>query len=212
MNAFKPPAGAGRGCLLLFAIPWTLFACFWTAAALLSAVTMVREKGFTVWTLAFPLFGLPFIVIGVGMLWYGILPWIAGLRVSKPEVSINNTSVKVGDSFTISYSQTFKRRTEVKGVKFSLLVRETARYQSGSTTTTVHHDETAAEFEYPGQSYETGDVLAFSRNMEIPRTGMHSFQGAHNSIAWLLQVKVNVAGWPDYREGFEIQVEPSLAR
>jgi hypothetical protein len=212
MNALRPPTSARRGCLLLLAIPWTLFACFWTGAALLGAVAMVRENEFTIWTLAFPLFGLPFIAIGAGMLWYGIVPWIAGLRVTKPEVTIDNTSVRVGDSFTVGYSQTFKHRTEVKGVKFSLLLRETARYQSGSTTTTIRHDETAAEFEYPGQSYEAGSVLAFSRSMEIPRSGMHSFQAVHNSIAWLLQVKVDIPGWPDYREEFEIQVQPILAR
>jgi hypothetical protein len=210
MNALKPPAGAGRGCLVLFGAVWTIFSCFFLAAPLGTMIANPQRNWIT--TLPVMLFGLPFIAFGLGLIGYGILPWIAGLRVSKPEASINNTTVKVGDSFTISYSQTFKHRTEVKGVKFSLLVRETARYQSGSTTTTVHHDETAAEFEYPGQSYETGDVLAFSRNMEIPRNGMHTFQGAHNSIAWLLQVKVDVAGWPDYREEFEIQVEPSIAR
>jgi hypothetical protein len=49
---------------VLFGIPWTAFALFWTAGA---AWGTSRTEGAGLFR-AFPLFGLPFILIGVGML------------------------------------------------------------------------------------------------------------------------------------------------
>ena len=51
--------------IVLFGIPWTAFALFWTAGAAWGTTKMKDGPGlFSV----FPLFGLPFILIGVGML------------------------------------------------------------------------------------------------------------------------------------------------
>jgi hypothetical protein len=212
MKTLKPraSAGVGRACLFLFGTVWTAFSCFFLIAPLGMLLFNPKHN----WVVALPtaLFSLPFIAVGLGMIAYSILPWIAGMRVSNPDVTISSSSLRVGDRFTIAYAQTFKRGSEVKRINFSLLQRETVRYQQGDSTATVHHDETAAEFEYPAQRYEAGDSLAFSRSMEIPRTGMHTFHATHNDIAWLLEVKVDIAGWPDYREAFDIQVAPLLAR
>jgi hypothetical protein len=212
MNTLKPPAGfaMGRGCLILFGAVWILFSCFFLLVLL--GRLLAGSKPDWISSLPAAVFSLLFITIGLGMIAFGILPWIAGIRISRPEVTVSSTSLRVGDSFTVGYSQTFKHRTDVRGVRFSLLQRETAMYQSGKSMASVSHDETAAEFEYPGQRYEAGDSLVFSRSMEIPRTGMHTFRSNHNSIVWLLQGRVEIAGWPDYREDFEIQVQPFLAR
>jgi len=200
----------GRGCLILFGAVWILFSCIFLFGPL--GILLAGSKPNWMTVLPSALFSLPFIAVGLAIIAYAVLPWISAMRVSKPAITVSSASLSLGDSFTIAYSQMFKSRTEVKGVKFSLLQRETVVYQSGDSVATAHHDETAAEFEYPGQRYEAGDSLVFSRNMEIPRDWMHSFRSTHNSVTWLLQAKVNIAGWPDYREDFEIQVLPSLAR
>jgi hypothetical protein len=51
--------------LVLFGIPWTLFSIFWIVMA--SGITSRISSGFGVTSL-FPLFGIPFVLIGVGML------------------------------------------------------------------------------------------------------------------------------------------------
>lgn len=48
----------------LFAIPWTAFALFWMSGASGFKMPDFREGGFSF----FPLFGLPFVLIGIGML------------------------------------------------------------------------------------------------------------------------------------------------
>ena len=56
---FFTPVATGA---FLFAIPWTAFAVFWTVGA----AWATRNAGGM--SLAFPLFGLPFILIGIAML------------------------------------------------------------------------------------------------------------------------------------------------
>jgi hypothetical protein len=51
--------------IVLFGIPWTAFALFWTAGAAWGTSKMESGPGLFS---AFPLFGLPFILIGFGML------------------------------------------------------------------------------------------------------------------------------------------------
>lgn len=65
--------------LYIFAVPWTAFALFWTAMAAGGIATMEIEGdwGWLAW--AFPLFGLPFIAVGLGMLSVPFLPlWERG--------------------------------------------------------------------------------------------------------------------------------------
>lgn len=54
----------------LFGIPWTAFALFWTASA--AGFTLPSERG--LFTL-FPLFGVPFILVGLGMLSAPFVGW-----------------------------------------------------------------------------------------------------------------------------------------
>lgn len=56
--------GCAQMAIWLFAIPWTAFALFWTGMAW--AMTRDVADGFMAYL--FPLFGVPFILIGLGML------------------------------------------------------------------------------------------------------------------------------------------------
>lgn len=63
-----------------FAIPWTAFALFWTAMASLGAGSVAeKDVGLLAW--AFPLFGLPFVLIGFGMLAIPFAPLFYSGRV-----------------------------------------------------------------------------------------------------------------------------------
>lgn len=70
-------AKRGSWAIFLFAIPWTAFALFWTSMALLMTS---GEEGF--FRYVFPLFGLPFVLIGVFMLSKPVLSRIASGRMA----------------------------------------------------------------------------------------------------------------------------------
>jgi hypothetical protein len=205
MTELKSSARTRSILLIVFGAGWTVAASVFVypPVATLLAQPPVTELD---WILL-PLLLLP--AIGLAMMAIGIYPWIAWLRVSRPDITIDKTALVVGESITVGYSQMFKRRSEVRGIRLSLVMRERATYRSGKNRVTAQHDETVAEFNYPGQTYEADDTLAFSHTVGIPKSGMHTFHAAHNSIDWELRVKVNVAGWPDYRDSFDLQVLPA---
>lgn len=70
------PKGFG---IWLFAIPWTAFSLFWTAMASLATVATDDSVGILGW--AFPLFGTPFILIGIGMLAMPFVPYFQRGRI-----------------------------------------------------------------------------------------------------------------------------------
>ena len=212
LNALEPSRGAqiGRACGVLFGIPWTLCACLFLVLAV--GGFSQDPKGSLLPVLPAVLVSLLFIVIGLAMIIAGVLPWIARMRVAKPEISLSTSTLSVGEGFSVYYAQTFKQTSDVQGIKLQLILRERATYQRGTDTTTVTHDETAAEYAFPAKVYESGEQLSFSRSMEIPPDGMHTFRGRRNKILWLLRVKVDIAGWPDYSEDYELFVQPSAGR
>jgi hypothetical protein len=61
---FTGPATAA----FLFGIPWTAFAAFWTTFAALGTAEADDTEAFGGLARLFPLFGVPFILIGLGML------------------------------------------------------------------------------------------------------------------------------------------------
>jgi hypothetical protein len=73
-----PRAKRGTLAILLFAIPWTAFAVFWTVMAF----TMTRMGGETDAVMAwlFPAFGLPFIAVGLFMFAKPVLSRMAAVR------------------------------------------------------------------------------------------------------------------------------------
>jgi len=60
----------------LFAIPWTAFAVFWICAASGFKVPDFSRGGFRL----FPLFGLPFVLIGIGMMCSPLWSYRKGLK------------------------------------------------------------------------------------------------------------------------------------
>jgi hypothetical protein len=67
--------------ILLFAIPWTAFAVFWECGALWGTHQARDHGGIGMAVgIIFPLFGLPFVLIGLGML---SAPWWAARRARR---------------------------------------------------------------------------------------------------------------------------------
>lgn len=68
------PVGTTGLCALSFAIPWTAFSVMWTTLAF-GAMAQSGDDGPGWIGWAFPLFGLPFIGIGLAMLARPFMPW-----------------------------------------------------------------------------------------------------------------------------------------
>lgn len=90
------PKGFG---IWAFAIPWTAFSLFWTAMASLATVATSQNVGFLGW--AFPLFGLPFILIGLGMLASPFLPYFQRGRILFAVTDQRVLELRMGRDLTV---------------------------------------------------------------------------------------------------------------
>ena len=203
----------GRGCIIVFALFWLTFSCmfgFFPLIPLLFSFGSERDPMDLLFLGVFALCSLPFIAIGIGLLVFALRPIVAGTRLSKPEIGVSTTTPRVGDEFVFTYYQTFSRATDVDQIRFSLIFRETARYQRGTNTYTVTHDNVVKEFEYPGRRYETGESINLRRDLIIPDDAMHTFAAPNNNLQWLVRPEIKMKGWPDFSEEYAITVVPEV--
>ncbi|MBI5303727.1 MAG: hypothetical protein HY868_16445 [Chloroflexi bacterium] len=203
----------GRGCLLVFAIFWTLISCVigaMSAGGAILAWSVSERSGFE-WFMLFPvIFSLPFIGVGIFLLTVALRPFIAGTRLEKAEITVSTTTPRIGDEVTLTYSQVFKRATEVESIQFKWLLRETARYRRGTNTYTVTHDKVAQEFSYPARRYEASERLNVRRDLVVPDDAMHTFLATNNKLQWFIQATIKMKGWLDYVEEYEMTVMPEV--
>jgi hypothetical protein len=221
MQKLQQSSGCAKYGILFFGLLWTGISCFTiipiiaasggaglSLAALNEPAALLGALG----TLAFPLgFGGCFLLIGLLITLAGLRPIIAGTRVSPPEVQVSSTNLRSGDEFTLSYQQTFKAASDVERITMQLILRESATYRRGTKTVTVTHDHIVQAFETPARHFEGGETFNDMKRLVIPRGAMHSFEARRNKLRWLLKVKVEIKGWPDYEDEYVLKVLPELA-
>ena len=86
--------------LYVFAIPWTAFALFWTAMAAAGVGSIENnDAGLLAW--AFPLFGTPFILVGLAMLATPFGPWLYRGRVLFAVTDTRVLQITLGRSLSV---------------------------------------------------------------------------------------------------------------
>ena len=156
---------------------------------------------------------LLFAAVGVGAIAWGLRPAVARMRIGAPDMAISSTRLRVGEEFSVSYRQTWKRAADVNRVVFQLVLRETVRYTRGTETVTENQDEIVQAFESPGRHFRAGEMINEHRGFRIPETGMHTFTpSGDNRIEWFVKVSVEMARWPDFTREYELIVLPEMAR
>jgi hypothetical protein len=190
----------GRNCLTSFGFLWLGFALFWTFMAWRSGGGMMA------------LFGIPFILIGIAMIVGSFWRVIAGIKVAPPKISISKDRCHLGERIGVVYEQAFRMPSEVLDSRIELVFRESATYQQGTDTRTDTHEVVPDFFDGPIKNFEAGELVRESGTLNIPVDGMHSFVDKHNKLQWFVRVKVDVQGWPDQVEEFEVTVLPERFR
>ncbi|RMF41516.1 MAG: hypothetical protein D6753_09460 [Planctomycetota bacterium] len=137
--------------ILLFAVPWTAFALFWTGLAY--ALTRSMEGEMETLATFFPLFGLPFILFGVGML---ALPFWSARR-----------------NRNLAYAITDRRAIIVQGGRNVRVVSytpqdlrfgfERIQHRDGTGTIRANRRTRALAEDETGSEFESVEQLCFER-------------------------------------------------
>jgi hypothetical protein len=188
---------------LFFSILFFLF-ILW---AIFKSESSQQSEGWFI--LAFPAL---LVLIGIFLLAQRSGKWASDRDAGWADVYVDYFPLHVDKPFRMEYSRKSKRPVEIRGLSVTLIMREKAESGSGTNLRTVYHDIPVAEYSIPPEEFRAEEGLAFSKQMEIPRNAMHSFFAMHNWIYWLVRVKADVPGRPDFQEDFELRVVPYLKR
>lgn len=207
MSLLKPArqnSAFGCGCLWLITLLWNGFLINWLSVLSLPAPGPV--------SIGFGLFAIPFVLIGLFLLGVSIMATVGvigkRLKLGPIRMQVSKPELRPGETFSLSVAQPFKGGVEVAGTTIRLLLRESATYQRGTDTTTVTHDHVIESVDHPGRRFERGQIFQDERSLTIPATAMHSFAARRNKLQWFITVKLQLKGWPDVVEEFELRVLP----
>lgn len=209
----SPGSSVGRYFFLLFGGLWTGISCCVGAGIAGPALINfdINNPFNNFMEVAFPVVFIGcFIGVGLIFLVAGVMPLIARTRIEPPQVVISNSNLRSGEEFSLGYQQNFKSGVDVEKLVVQLLLRESATYRRGTDTVTVTHDHVLQNFEEPARHFDAGQQYVQNFRWAIPRGAMHSFQASRNRLYWIVKVKVDMKGWPDYDEEFGLTVLPEI--
>ncbi|MCB9435648.1 MAG: hypothetical protein H6673_01480 [Anaerolineales bacterium] len=161
-----------------------------------------------------PIFGIfctfAFVLIGLVLGLQAVRLMIANTKFAQPEININKTEIRVGDTFKLTYSQLMKKDMEIKSCTLDLVFRESATYRRGTDTVTVTHDHMIESMSLPIMSFQAGQVFQHEQTYTIPITAMHSFAANRNKLTWFFRIKIDTEGWADFERSYDLVVLPTV--
>jgi hypothetical protein len=206
--AYRLPISVSPG----WALAAIVAAClFWNGMVSIFVTIAVRGHlaGEPDWFLS--LFLVPFLLIGLGLIFFTVRQLLITSGVGPTLVEISDHPLVPGGEYEIMLSQS--GRLSMNSLVVLLRCQEEATYQQGTNsrteTSTVYEQEV---FRREGFEIHQGIPFEAGATLTIPTSAMHSFKTARNAVVWKLVVRGDVAGWPDYERDFPLLVYPRAVR
>jgi hypothetical protein len=191
------------------ASPWGKLAGALVFAAIWNGVTSIfvtiavvsHLKGDPEWFLT--IFIIPFVLVGIGVLLY-LAYSILALFNPKPVITVSSRSVRLGESLQLSWLFDGKA-SSLRKLTISVCGQESATYRQGTSTYTDTNDF----LEIPvAEAADFFNIHRGEAEVQIPSSTMHSFESGHNKITWSINVKGEIAMWPDVNNSYPLLVLP----
>lgn len=149
-----------------------------------------------------------FVIAGIAMVYGTAHKLLARMKV--PRVEVSEEPVFLGDVLRVRVDQ--RGPATIARLQVDLLCRERVSYTVGTDTRTEEHDAFHVELLCADERRRLGFGESWTHDLEttIPPSAPHSFASANNAIAWLVRVRADIAGWPDYDETYELRVLPRI--
>lgn len=154
------------------------------------------------------LFLLLFVSIGSYVTFAFVRRRIGRRRLPRVEISAEPTYL--GDELSIHVDQSGPAR--VTRYRIGVSCKEVVRYSVGTSSRSEEHvvfERTL--FDEPGRSVARGEHWTHDLVLTLPADAPASFASENNQLLWLVTVHAEIAGWPDYDEGFSFRALPRPA-
>lgn len=130
-------------------------------------------------------------------------------RMKLPRVEVSEEPAYLGDEIDIRVEQ--RGPVQVNRLLVELVCRESVTYSVGTTTRDEHNDVyTRSLVDEVARNVARGERWPLQVRARLPPDLPHSFTSKRNAIRWLVRVRADIAGWPDYDEAFELRALPKV--
>jgi Protein of unknown function (DUF3592) len=182
------------------------FALIWNGVVSVFVFQAVKswQKGRVDWMLTIVM--IPFVLIGLGAI-IGAAYKLLQIFAPGVVVQFNSGAVPVGGEVEVSW-ELQGRLTAVRKLRLFVQGREEVTYRRGTRT---HTDRRIFKTIELAEESNFTDIRGGRALLKIPEDTMHSFDASNNKIIWSLQVKGDVAYYPDIDDDFTLNVLPSPA-
>lgn len=128
-------------------------------------------------------------------------------RRRLPRVEVSAEPAYLGDELRIHVDQGGPAR--VTHYRVAVRCEEIVQYTVGTDTRTETHVVFEQQlYDDAGTPVRLGEHWTHDLSLLLPAEAPPSFQAGHNQVLWSVRVHAQIAGWPDYDEGFAFRALP----
>lgn len=185
-----------------------LIACFWNGIVAIFVWQQIQQfnnGGFAALNSGVCLILTPFVLIGTGLVVFVLYAFLTMFN-PRPALTVNSVSIPLGRKLKLNWMLNGSARS-IRRFRISLKGVEKATYRRGTTTST---DESTFADITIFETTDTFDMEEGTRDVVVPETTMHSFNGTHNKLEWVLEVRGEIPFWPDVSVAFPITITPKI--
>lgn len=168
-----------------------------------------------------PLMMIPFIAVpafmifvALGTLWRSVLRnRFSAIKLGELEASLDPLYVHAGRSTTLTIAIPESSDVTIREIAVTLRGEEWVRYRQGTNTrvrTDLLHEENHIVPGSRERRLPEGEAADMDYELTIPPEAPPTFRAHHNEVRWLVEVHVDIAGWPDWKHTLHLDVYPAI--
>jgi hypothetical protein len=150
-----------------------------------------------------------FLVAGLFGVRWGIMRKMRAARLGEPEVTVEPLQPSVGGMVAVAIVINPKTDVVLEEASFDLVCTETATSGSGTNQTRHNHEllRIGQVLDAGGGTLPAGLPAHLKGRLAIPAGSPVSFASPNNRVAWTVQARVRVTGWPPWTAGVPLTVK-----
>lgn len=178
---------------------------FWNGIISIFIVEMISgfRSGRPEWFLA--LFLIPFELVGIGTI-VGVVYQFLALFNPRVILTVSPGNLYPGSEGHLSWAVK-GRAGRIESLLIKLIAREEATCSKEKNNST--HKKTFFEKEFV-HTRTPQEIVTGQARFSIPTETMHSFESGHNKIVWLIELRGDIARWPDVSQEYKITIMPKV--
>jgi hypothetical protein len=151
-----------------------------------------------------PIFLMPFVLVGLLLIGTVVYTFLA-LFNPRFRLTVSSSRITPGDNLEVQWYMDGRVQV-VERLRIYLEGREEATYTRGTDTRT---DKVVFATIDLVHATSRADFRSGQARISIPANTMPTFEAPHNKILWTIQVRGEIARWPDVIDEFPIRILPS---